>query len=49
MGKVGLGLEDTQQRKDVCADGEGLWACMRLWHIFRVQRVAWECKGLHGV
>lgn len=49
-GRVGLGLEDTQQRKGVRAGGEGLWAWMRLWHVFRVQReVCMECdRGSEG-
>lgn len=33
-----VGLENTRQRKGVRTGGEGLWACMRLWPIFRVQR-----------
>lgn len=47
---MGLGLEDIQQRKGVRADGEGYWACMRLWHIFSVQReVCMECdRGREG-
>lgn len=40
---MGLGLEDAQQRKGICADGEGLRACL-WWHIFGVQReVYMEC------